>query len=193
MSQRQFLILLSIAGVLALLGLGIVAAPFLAVSALQSAAQRNDEAAIGRMVDIAEVRAALQPQLIDYARRAVAADADLRSGTFPSFPELFAPAYAETMLNRLATPGAIGDLVRTHDDGPPAPREGETRAPRYRIVSPDRIEAHLYDLDAGDQPLVLTFGRRGLIDWKVVAIIVPLYQYADPAFAVAPPPPEPSP
>lgn len=166
------------------------AAPGVAFFAIRSAADANDAAALARLIDYAEVRQSLRPQLIGNPAATAPAPSFLEDpiGAVRRQFEQAAPI-AGPDVDRYLTPAAVAALTR--GEGRYAAQRAEAApADQRRDLFPSPVfwgvnRARLAVTDEGGSDTIFTFERRGAFEWKLVHVGLP--------DGAAAPPPAPAP
>lgn len=169
------------AAILAAVAGAYLASPLLAVRGFVAAAKSGDAARLERAVDFPAVRDALKPQLADAMAARARTDPRLSGTALAGLGALLAPAIADRAVDRLVTPEGIATLVRLGGDGDggdaaptaPASPARPTIGYDYRYVGLDHFLVRVRRADRPGRPTGLTFERRGLFGWKLVAIDLP--------------------
>ncbi len=167
------------AAILAAVAGAYLASPLLAVRGFVAAAKSGDAARLERAVDFPAVRDALKPQLADAMAARARTDPRISETALAGLGALLAPAIADRAVDRLVTPEGIATLVRLGDgDGDAAPTAPASPARPaigydYRYVGLDHFLVRVRRADRPGRPTGLTFERRGLFGWKLVAIDLP--------------------
>lgn len=158
---------------------GFFAAPGVAFFAIRSAADASDTAALTRLVDYAEVRQALRPQLAGNAAAMAPAPSFLEDpiGAVRRQFEQAAPVAGPTP-DIYLTPAALAALTR--GEGRYAAQrttatteEGERANPFPEPVFWGVNRARMAVTDEGGSQTIFTFERRGPFEWRLVHIGLP--------------------
>jgi hypothetical protein len=160
----------AIAGLGVLLLLAFSFAPHYAAWSMKRAADANDLPAFAERVDLQSVRESLKA-----ARRESGPITKGLAGRLASRAKrLTLGAFTDKLVDRLVTHERLARAIR----GDAKPRDGaranEDPARQLdlsmRYESPNRFVITVRDPNAEGEPVGLVFGRRGVFDWKLVAI-----------------------
>jgi Protein of unknown function (DUF2939) len=175
--MRKFLFALVALCVVAAIGF-YIASPYVAFYELQHAAKTGGRDAIEAAVDFPAVRDDLKAQLNGAFQAKMQADGNATKNPLDAIGMLLAPAVIGRVIDAYVTPQNIAQmLAKAHTPKKGAsPSDGEKTpvVTHYAYLSLDRFRATVSEGADKDQSLGFVMERRGLFDWKLIRIELPL-------------------
>ncbi|HEV2081877.1 MAG TPA: DUF2939 domain-containing protein [Brevundimonas sp.] len=167
---------------------GFFAAPYVGFFGIRAAADAGDQAGLERLIDYAAVRRSLGPQLEGRAEATAPAPGFLEDPIGAVVRGLERPTPdRQAEVDAYLTPVALAALTRgegrfaAQRSRSPAPTEaadgGPWPTPRHWGVDRARMTVE----DEGGSQTVFTFERRGLYEWKLVHVGLPVGAATTPA------------
>jgi len=165
---------LAVVGVL--VAIYLVAAPYITVLQIQSAAERNDGEALSEHIDFPSVRQSIKDQMNAVILKEMSEDKKVKKDAFAELGAAFAGVMIDRLVDSYVTPAGITQLMAgenpTLEGDKPDSKSGRkplSEASRsYESLSKFVVRVKG---DTGEGKFVLR--RRGL-GWKITEIIVPM-------------------
>lgn len=173
--MRKFFVALLVALVIAAVG-WYIASPYVAFYHLQRAAKAGDRATLEDEVDFPAVREDFKAQLNAALMAKLGGDPGLKDNPLAAIGLLLGPPVIDRAVDLYVTPDGIAQMVakaRTPKQGA-RPENTQQVVTHTAYVSLNRFQATVTGSDDSDKPLVFVLERRGLFDWKLVRIELPL-------------------
>ena len=158
----------------------IVAAPYITVHQMKSAAESHDGEALSEYVEFPSVRQSIKDQVNVMFAKKMAEDEEMKNNTFAAFGAALAGMMVDKMVDAYVTPTGITQLMAGGKPQPQATQGEEASSSAARkplsdasmsYESLDKFVVRVKGNDGGEGKFVLR--RRGL-SWKLTDIIIPL-------------------
>lgn len=170
-------------GVLAMLIVAyIVAAPYIIVYQIKSAAEKHDDYALSEHINFPSVRQSFKGQINTMLAEEVAQDEDMKDNPFAILGTAFAGLVASKMVDVLVTPNHIiqlmsGERVKLdlNSISTTGSNKGAFQRPWSDAImgyeSHDKFVVKVKDESRGEIKFIL---RRDGVSWKLTQIIIPI-------------------
>ncbi len=162
----------------------IVAAPYITVYQMKSAAESRDGEALSEHIDFPSVRQSLKDQMNAMFLKEMAQDKEMKDNPFAALGTAFAGMMVNKMVDAFVTPAGITQMMAGEKPQPDPKRsstqpatasEGYARKPwsgaTMGYESFNKFVVRVKDEKGGEITFVL---RREGIGWKLTQIIMPL-------------------
>ena len=165
---------------LVLFAIYVVAAPFITVYQIQSAAEKNDGEALSEHIDFPSVRQSLKDQMNVMFAKKMAADEKIKDSPFAALGAAFAGVMVDKMVDAYVTPAGITQLMagknpqsgtEQDDDSADSSKGKPLENASMAYESINKFVIKVKGADGGDGKFVL---RRQGIGWKLTKIIIAL-------------------
>lgn len=163
-----------------ILGIYIVAAPYITVYQMKSAAESQDGDALSEYIEFPSVRESLKDQMNAMMAKKMAEDDDIKKNPFSALGAAFAGMIIDKMVDVYVTPAGIRQLMAGNRPQP-GKEQDENSSPSTRrkplsdatmsYESIDKFVIRVKTDDGGEGKFVLR--RRGL-SWKLTDIVIPM-------------------
>ncbi len=158
----------------------VVAAPYITVHQMKSAAESHDGEALSELVEFSSVRQSLKDQMNAMFAKKMAESDEMKNNPFAVFGAVLAGMMVDKMVDAYVTPAGITQLMAGEKPQPQAAQGEEASSSTARkplseasmsYESLDKFVVRVKGNDGGEEKFVLR--RRGLC-WKLTDIIIPL-------------------
>lgn len=156
----------------------VVAAPYITVFQMKSAAESHDGEALSEHIEFPSVRQSLKDQMNAMFAKKMAEDEDMKDNPFAALGAAFAGMMVDKMVDSYVTPAGITQLMAGEKPQPEENKESSTVSGQKPLSdasmsyeSLDKFVVTVKGDDGGEGKFVLR--RRGL-GWKLTDIIIPL-------------------
>ncbi|MBH1969714.1 DUF2939 domain-containing protein [Moraxellaceae bacterium AER2_44_116] len=174
-----------VALVLALIGGGFYATPYITLHNMQQAAQANDAAVLNQLIDYPAVKQSLKLSMNSEMSKAL-----LKNKTdsgMNAFATMFASAFVNPMIDIIVTPENMAIMLQanmpkaldTNDKSTPNQSEQPLALDRTDVISHkfyqdfNHFVVTLAKADQPDLAFTFTFERNGLINWTLKGLAIP--------------------
>jgi len=157
----------------------MVAAPFITVYQMKSAAENHDGEALSEHIEFPSVRQSLKDQMNVMFAKKMGEDEEMKDNPFAVLGAAFAGVMVDKMVDAYVTPAGITQLMAGEKPQPGAEQSDDSAGSAERkpladasmsYESLDKFVVKVKDADGGDGKFVL---RRQGIGWKLTEIIIP--------------------
>ncbi|MBP8645186.1 MAG: DUF2939 domain-containing protein [Syntrophobacteraceae bacterium] len=158
----------------------VLAAPYITVYRMKSAAENHDGEALSEHIEFPSVRQSLKDQMNAMFAKKIAEDEDMKNNPFAALGAAFAGVMVDKMVDAYVTPAGITQLMAGEKPRPGA-EQGDGSAGNsgrkplsdasMSYESLDKFVVKVKGDNGGEGKFVLR--RRG-IGWKLTDIIIPL-------------------
>lgn len=152
-----------------------IASPYLAASALKTAAIEGDGDSLETSVDFPAVRESLKSQMTIALNEKMQNDPEMSANPFSGLAMLMVPKIVDQAIDVYVTPEGLAQLAqgkKPKADNAPA-SDGTSTEFEYEWVSIDRFRVTPKTVDGESTPPSLLFERRGFSDWKLIRLELP--------------------
>lgn len=158
----------------------VVAAPYITVHQMKSAAEARDGEALSEHIEFPSVRQSLKDQMNAMFAKKLTKDEEMKNNPFAALGAMFAGVIVDKMVDAYVTPAGITQLMAGEKPqrGTGQSESGTRTSDRkplsdasMRYVSLDKFVVKVKGEDNRETKFVLR--RRG-ISWKLTDIIIPL-------------------
>jgi len=158
----------------------VVAAPYITVHQMKSAAEEHDGEALSEHIEFPSVRQSLKDQMNAMFTKKMAEDEKMKGNPFAALGAAFAGVMVDKMVDAFVTPAGITQLMAGEKPKPGTSQseDGSGNSSRKALAnasmsyeSLDKFVVRIKGNDGGEGKFVLR--RRGL-GWKLTDIMVPL-------------------
>jgi hypothetical protein len=158
----------------------IVAAPYITVHQMKSAAESHDGEALSEHVEFPSVRQGLKDQINAMFAKTMTEDDEMKNNPFAAFGAALAGMMVDKMVDAYVTPAGITHLMAGEKPQPQEAQGEEAQSSTARkplsaasmsYESLDKFVVRVKGNDGGEAKFV--FRRRGF-GWKLTDIIIPL-------------------
>ncbi|WP_011588132.1 MULTISPECIES: DUF2939 domain-containing protein [Alcanivorax] len=165
---------------LGLFAIYVVAAPFITVYQMKSAAENYDGEALSEHIEFPSVRQSLKDQMNVMFAKQMTEDEEMKDNPFAVLGAAFAGVMVDKMVDAYVTPAGITQLMAGEKPQPGAGQGDDSTGSAERnpwedasmsYESFDKFVVKAKGADGGDGKFVL---RRQGIGWKLTEIIIPL-------------------
>jgi hypothetical protein len=163
-----------------LVAIGIVfylVSPFLLLRSLSYAVKNGDRATIADDVDFPAVRNGLKQQLDDYLKSRAARPH--KRNPFSNLLLSLAPSIGGQVIDAIVTPDGVAQIVRQHvNQGASGTSRPSLWQGSFSWTGPNSLLATYVDGRHKDRPFALELRSKGLFDWQVTGLILPIKELA---------------
>jgi len=160
----------------------LAASPYLTAYQMKEAADNNDGEALSEHIDFPSVRQSLKDQMNVMFAKQISEDKDLKDNPFAALGSAFAGVMVDKMVDTYVTQAGLIQMMEGEES---AFMQGEDTVERdHDNVDPEPFEnADMYyeslnkfviEVNDDDDQARFIMRRRGLIDWKLTEIFVPV-------------------
>jgi hypothetical protein len=161
--------------------------PYLAVSAMKSAAEAKDAAKLSDYVNFPAVRDSLRASF--NAKLAAEVPKGSDNNPFSALGAAMAAAFINPMIDALVTPESLAMMMKG-EKPKPANNSAQSSSPESEVVASessesnddtsmsyenfDRFVVTVKKKDSAEEPFGLVFNRDGIFSWKLSALRLPI-------------------
>ena len=172
-----------VALLVAMVGGGFYATPYIAVHNMQQAAQARDSVALNQYIDYPAVKESLKLSMNSEMNKVL-----LKNKTdsgMNAFATMFASAFVSPMIDIIVTPENIAMMLQADTpkaidtDDKSTPNQAEKPVDRNDVISHKSYQdfnhfvVTLAKADHPNSAFTFTFERHGLINWKLKGLAIP--------------------
>jgi len=174
--MKKWKVLLSV--IAGLLIIYLVAAPYITVNQMKSAAESQNGEALSEHIDFPSVRQSLKDQMNAMFLKEMSKDENMKDNPFAAIGMVFAGVMVDKMVDAYITPAGITQLM-SGEKPKSKPEEGTSDGSNRKPLSDasmgyeslNKFVVKVKDAGGGESRFVL---RRQGISWKLTEIIFPL-------------------
>lgn len=162
----------------ALFAVYIVAAPYITIYQMKSAAESRDGEALSEHIEFPSVRQSLKDQMNAIFMKEMATNEEMQDNPFAAIGVALAGLMVDKMVDAYVTPAGITHLMAGEKPSPSVetrPSDGTERKPlsdaSMSYESFDKFAVKVKNNGGGEAKFILS--RRG-IGWKLTEIMIPL-------------------
>lgn len=157
----------------------MVAAPYITVYQMKSAAEDHDGEALSEHIDFPSVRQSLKDQINVMFAKKMAEDKDMKDNPFAALGAVFAGTMVDKMVDAYVTPAGITQLMAgqkpktSTESGSVTVSESEREPLSNASMSYESLSKFVVTVEGNDGEEGRFILRRQGISWKLTSIIVP--------------------
>ena len=156
----------------------VMAAPYITVHQIQSAAKNNDGAALSKHIDFVSLRQSVKDQMNALWAKKMAEQGTMNNNQFAAIGAAFAGTFVDKLVDAYVTPAAITQLMSGEQPQSGAGGHEAGHSERSPLSDASMSYASLNEFvisvnDEGGKEWKFILHRQGF-DWKVTDIMLPM-------------------
>ena len=158
----------------------VVAAPFITVYRMKSAAENHDGEALSDHIEFPSVRQSLKDQMNAMFTKKMVEDEEMKDNPFAALGAVFAGVIVDKMVDAYVTPAGITQLMAGEkpqsgaEQGDGSTGSTELKPLEDASMSYESLDKFVVKIKDADGRVVKFVLRRRGIGWKLTEIIIPL-------------------